>query len=103
MSGMEPSLDRFAAQLKRRAANHRPRNPDGTFRKVSRPIKPRSAGSGISPAPSGKRERIKFMRIIMAILHEVREFLWPSDSEEIGIKRGYRDGRDRRMGKIQRA
>lgn len=35
------------------------------------------------------------MRIIMAILHEVREILWPSDSEEMGIKRGYRDGRDR--------
>lgn len=95
MSGMEPSLDRFAAQLKRRAANHRPRNPDGTFRKETRKIKPRSAGSGTTPAPSGKRERSRFMRIIKAILREAREILWPSDSEEMGIKRGYRDDRDR--------
>lgn len=28
-------------------------------------------------------------------LRELRELLWPSDSEEMGIKRGYRDGRDR--------
>lgn len=99
---MEPSLDRFAAQLRRRAVNHRPRNPDGTFRKATRKIKPRSAGS-TPPAPFKKPKIGKLMRIVMAMLHEVREFLWPSDSEEMGIKRGYRDGRDRRMGKTQRA
>lgn len=35
------------------------------------------------------------LKIIIAILREAREILWPSDSEEFGIKRGYRDGRDR--------
>lgn len=96
MSVMEPSLDRFVAQLRRRASNRRPRNPNGTFRKLDRGTgNPRSAGSGTPPAPSGKRERSKFMRIILAILHEARDILWPSDSKEMGIKRGYLDARDR--------
>lgn len=73
------------------------RNPDGTFKRVGTEAlaKPSSARSGKTRAPSEKpKPKGKIMRIIMAILHEVRELLWPSDSEEMGIKRGYRDGRD---------
>lgn len=35
------------------------------------------------------------MNTLKRILHELREMLWPSDSEEMGIKRGYLDDRDR--------
>ena len=90
--GLEPSLRRFAKTL-------RPRNPDGTFRKrISSEAPPnhRSARSGKTRAPSVKaKPKGKFMRIVMAILHEARKILWPSDSKGMGIKRGYRDERDR--------
>lgn len=94
MTPLEPSLPRHAAELRRRAVNMRLRNSDGTFRKNTRSTQPRSARGGKTRAPSKAKPKGKIMRIIMAILHEAREFLWSSDSEEMGIKRGYRDGRD---------
>lgn len=34
------------------------------------------------------------IKATIAALRELRELLWPSDSDEMGIQRGYRDGRD---------
>lgn len=76
-------------------ARRRPRNPNGTFKRVSK-RKPRSARSGKTRAPSAKaKPRSLLMNTLKRILHELREMLWPSDSEEMGIKRGYLDDRDR--------
>lgn len=91
---LEPSLERLAAQIRRKASNHRLRNSDGTFKCFPRKSSnPRSAGSGTPPAPSAAKRSV-VMESLRRIGREIRELLWPSDSAEMCIKRGYIDDRD---------
>lgn len=92
---LEPSLSRYAAQLKRKAANHRPRNSDGTFKRVS--TKPTSNTAPPAAAlPPALFANGQIVRVIGELVREICQWFWPPSDPEMGIKRGYLDSRDGR-------
>lgn len=74
----------FDESLSRRAIRQA-RNADGTFRRTKRNGPARAAQKGKSPTA-----HFSLSRLLKMALSELREILWPSDSKQMGIKRGYR-------------